>query len=179
MLLPLALAVSQVAYPPVEAPVRVEIGRDPVTDQPRASAVVWSAGGNRLRIHCDPARHDGIRVTLSSGRFTLAGGAPFAGSQPITHRFDDQTPERDWWKVEGPRAELARPGSVASFLRWFGASERLVLRARDIEGRQVDYRFELGRPQGAVDQLIAACGEPRRRYPLIDWLLTNPGWPFD
>lgn len=152
----LAIAAAAGADPVLPPrPMEVEIGADPITDAVEAWATIRGPDG-RLEVGCDRDRHEGIRVRLAS-RHWLASGA-FRDGRPLISRFDLNPPGRSLWRIEGRTAVLARRRHIAPFLQWLATSERLVVRARDIEGRTVDMHFPLVGVRPALDRVLTACG---------------------
>ena len=151
----IALTLTAAQLPP--EPMRVELARDPINDRMRASAVLRE-GGNRLVVSCITGDEDGPRITYHSRRW-LARGHLLSGKRRLTYRFDDHRPRRMFWDVENRRATLTRDRRVATFLRDLATSQRLVIRARDTEGRLFDAIFHLNNAGPAVDQALRTCSE--------------------
>ena len=82
------------------------------------------------------------------------------GLRRLTSRFDSDRPRRFTWDVEDRRARLASNRRVAAFLRDLQDSQRLVIRARDMELRHFDAVFDLKDAAPAVQQVLRACAEP-------------------
>lgn len=149
---------------PVPRPMEVEVERDAITDHLSAFAVARTPGA-RIEIGCDLRRHDGVFVRFS-GRTWLARGNAITGERPLWHRFDLDRPVRAFWVVRHRRATLYELDDVGPFIAHLLASRRLVIRAIDIEDREVDTRFILVDAAPAVDRVIALCGDER----LLAWL---------
>ena len=153
----LLFALMLAAGEPPPRPMTVEVVRDPITDAVRAHAVVRE-DGNRLMVICDPAEHDGPRISVHSRRW-FSRGHLFSGDRPLIYRFDNQRPHRMMWDIKDRRATLSRGRRVAAFLRDLETAQRLVIRGRDIENRRFDMIFRLKDVGPAVAQALAACGE--------------------
>ena len=151
----LFMALALNAIEPPARPMEVEVVRDAITDEIRAHATVRD-GGHRLVVSCAPADYQGPRVTFHSRRW-LARGNLFTGERPIIHRFDELPPVRTMWDVEDRHGRLGGDDRVALFLRDLMASDRLVIRARDIEHHRFDMTFRLVDVRPAVEQALAAC----------------------
>ena len=137
------------------APTRVEVRRDPITDQVTATAELLH-DGHRLILSCEPARYRGIQVNLRSRHWFRHGGT-LTGRRTLTYRFDDDAPRRTLWKVRDHDARLTGRRQVPAFIGWLTTSERLVVRGTDIEGAVFDIYFPLDGAGEAVAQLRAAC----------------------
>lgn len=141
------------------APMRVEVHRDPITDRVTATAELLH-DGHRLILSCEPARYRGIQVRLRSRRWFRHGGT-LTGRRTLTYRFDDDTPRRTLWKVRDHDARLTGRRQVPAFIDWLTRSQRLVVRATDIEGTVFDMTFPLDGAGAAIAELRAACeGQP-------------------
>jgi len=147
----LALAAAEPA-----PPVAVEIATDPITGAMTAHATL-AEDRNRLVVGCYPGRFRRVRVVLHSRRWLGRGGI-FRGRQ-LTYRFDDDPPQRLIWTIRDRSAMLWWNERVRNFVASLGASERLIIRARDIEGQRFDMTFHTGNARAALDQVMQACGE--------------------
>ena len=155
----LAMLAAQPAPSPAPEPMAIEIVRDPITDQLRATATLRGDTG-RIEIWCESPNWGDVRVELHSRRW-LARGQLFTGQQPITFRFDEERPHRRLWHVRDRRASFDDKGRVSSFLVSLMRSRRLVLRARDVENHRFDTTFEYGDTRTAITQLLQTCGSQR------------------
>ncbi|MDQ8755417.1 hypothetical protein RCO27_04170 [Sphingosinicella sp. LHD-64] len=160
-----ALALAT-AMPP--RPMMAEVSRDPITDQVRARAVL-NDNRNQLIVACDPTRYRGMRVMLRFPSWFDRGNI-FSGVRPFTYRFDANPPRRFNWHIQDDTATLTGRRKVESFVQWLSSSERLVIRARDVEERPVDLSFRIAGAAPALAQVREACTQPRRRRGF--W------WPF-
>jgi hypothetical protein len=158
-LIALAMLAAQAAPEPAPEPMEIEIGRDPITDQLRATATLRGADG-RMEIWCESPNWGDVRVELHSRRW-LARGQIFTGQQPVTFRFDEGRPHRRLWHVRDRTASFDDKGRVASFLVSLMRSRRLVLRTRDIENHTFDTTFDYGDTSNAITQLLQTCGSRR------------------
>jgi hypothetical protein len=149
------LALTIMASEPPPRPMSVEVVRDAITDEVRASASVRD-DGNRLVVSCEPGEYDGPRISVHSRRW-LGRGHIFSGDRPVIYRFDSQPPRRMMWDIDGRWATLSRGVRVAAFLRDLQGAQRLVVRARDVENRRFDMIFRLKDVAPAVQQALAAC----------------------
>ena len=138
----------------IPRPMELETERDPITDRVSAYAVARTQNG-RLWVGCDPDHFRGLRVYVR-GRGWFEGDF-FRGGRTVTYRFDNAAPERMNWRTRKGAALLRSPGRVANFLDWMRASQRLVIRARDVERREVDLIFPLAGSRAAVDGMLRAC----------------------
>jgi len=159
-----ALALAAVD-PPSPRPMAVEVVRDPITDQVKASAHIYDAG-QRLTVACDPARYEGVQVSFST-RHWLAGDSFFTGERPLIYRFDAEPPRRFIWIMRDRGARLSGRGRVSYFLSGLIAAERLVFRARDIEDQRLDLTFRIVGAYPAIAELLQACGEGEMRTRLF------------
>jgi hypothetical protein len=161
LLAALALLAAETPFEPVAAdttpvePMAVEIVRDPITDEIRAFATARD-DGHRLVVSCEPSDYDGARVSVHSRRW-LARGNIFTGERPVIYRFDSLTPQRSMWDVEDRSGRIASSRRAASFIGHLMSAEKLVIRARDIEGHLFDMVFRLREVRPAVEQALAAC----------------------
>lgn len=149
------MALSLAAVEPPPRPMEVEVIRDAITDEIRAYATLRE-DGHRLVVSCEPGRYRGARISVHSRRW-LARGGPIAGDRRVTYRFDDHPPARTLWDVEDRRARIEGRAWVDSFLGYLAQSERLVIRARDIENRRFDMSFRLAGVRPALEHALAAC----------------------
>jgi len=148
------IALTLIATEPPRA-MAVEVVRDPINDRIRASAIVRD-DGNRLVVSCSPGQYDGRRVVFHSRRW-LARGHILSGARPLVYRFDSDPPRRMLWATDRRHATLSSGRRVASFLARLATAERLVIRARDMEGRRFDTVFRLKDVGPALDRALAAC----------------------
>jgi hypothetical protein len=151
----LLMALTLIAINPPPRPMEVKVVRDAINDDVRTYAIQRDEG-NRLVISCDPAKHDGPRVSFHSRRW-LARGNMFTGERPIVYRFDMQAPRRMMWDIHHRHGTLDDSGRVASFVRDLWSAERLVFRTRDVENREFDITFRLRGVQPAINRVLAAC----------------------
>jgi len=149
------MALALIATDPPPRPAAVEVVRDLITDEVRAYATVRD-GGDRLVVSCAPGDYDGARVAFHSRRW-LARGNLFTGERPVVYRFDNLPPRRMMWDVNDRRGLLTGNSRVAAFLSGLVGSERLVIRARDIENRRFDMVFRLVDVAPALRHALAAC----------------------
>lgn len=150
-----AVALQPLALFPVR-PMTLEVRQDPITDHVTAFAVA-RADRMRLAAGCDPDRYDGVRLTLS-GSLWFAGERLLTGRRNFAYRFDRAEPGMSAWSTEDRFAILQPRAYTPRFLGWMAASERLVLRVRDIEGRELDLVFPLAGARAAIEGMLAACG---------------------
>lgn len=158
-LIALAMLASQGAPVAPPEPMEIEIERDAITDQHRATATLRGDAG-RIEIWCESPDWGDVRVEYHSRRW-LARGNIFTGQQPVTFRFDEGRPYRRLWHVRDRTASFDDKGRVASFLVSLMRSRRLVLRTRDVENHTFDATFEFGDARGAITQLLQTCGSRR------------------
>lgn len=151
--------------PPPPRPMTLDVQRDPITDQVRATASIYDAG-QRLDVSCDPARYEGVHVALST-RNWFAGDSFFTGERPLIYRFDSQPPQRFVWIMRDRGARLAGRGRVTFFLSGLIVAERLVFRSRDVEDRRLDLTFRVVGAYPAISELLRACGEGEMRTTLF------------
>jgi hypothetical protein len=127
-----ALAALQPPTEPPVPPAEIEVARDAITD--RTSARLTLHGdGERVVVSCEAPEWGELRIRYHSRRW-LARDHFLSGARPITHRFDDEPPQRRFWHVEDRAATLAQRRRTVAFLQGLLRSERLVIRTRDIEG---------------------------------------------
>ena len=155
----IALALAGIEPPP--RPMTFEFKRDSITDEISVKAVLRD-GPNRIELTCDPADYRGIRVNLHTGRW-LARGHPFSGRRALTYRFDNARPYRTMWDISDRRARLEGRRRVLGFARSLAASEHLVIRTRDVEGRRYELAFRLVDTRPVVERTLEACGETLER----------------
>ena len=153
------MALALAATDPPPQPASVEVIRDPVTDHVRAYATI-RARRDRLVVSCDSTKRAEPEVALHADRW-LARGNFFSGYRPITYRFDNQRPRRQMWDVKDRHAEFTGQRRIAGFLSQLIASERLVIRTRDLERHRLDIVFPLREVRPAIEQVMSACtGRP-------------------
>jgi hypothetical protein len=159
-----ALALAAIDLPPPR-PMAVEVSRDPITDQVRASANLYDSG-QRLTIACDAAHYRGVRVSFTSSAW-LSRGNIFSGERPLIYRFDQNEPRRHNWTIRDRAARLSGRGEVAVFVGALIGADLLVFRTRDVEEHRLDLSFRIVGARPAVAQLLDACGETRLRTRLF------------
>lgn len=142
-----------------ERPMRVEVGRDPITDSLSAFAVASERGGS-LAIGCDPDRYRGIRVSFRSKSW-LASENLFTGNRRMTYRFDRQAPIRGRWDIDGDQATLRPLSHVPGFVASAAGATMLTIRSRDIEDRERDLAFSLIGARGAIVRMLELCDPSR------------------
>lgn len=160
----IALALAAIDLPPPR-PMAVEVSRDPITDQVRASANLYDSG-QRLTLACDAAHFQGLRVSFTSSAW-LSRGNIFTGERPLTYRFDDNEPRRHEWLIRDRSARLESRGEILSFVSALIGADRLVFRTRDVEEHRLDISFRIVGARPAVAQLLDACGEGALRVRLF------------
>ena len=138
----------------VPRPMTVEVERDPISDRVSAYAVARAPNG-RLWIGCDPDRYSGLRVFVRGEGWVDSD--IIRGGRGLTHRFDSGTPRRLTWDTRRGAAYLRWGAEVSSFLDWLRASRQLVVRARDVEKREMDMVFNLAGAPPALDEMLRAC----------------------
>lgn len=149
-------AVAPVAPGLVPEPMFVEVEKDPITDQVSAFAVA-RAEDARLSVGCAPDEFKGVRVKLE-GRAWFAGENRFTPRIWVKHRFDEMRPRRSRWTTENGAAYLRSRRGVQAFLGWLAAAERVVVRAEDVEGRELDFIFTLDGSRAAIRKMLRVCG---------------------
>ena len=149
------MALALAATDPPALPMSVDVIRDPITDHVRAYATIH-ARRDRLVVSCDSDEGAAPQLTFHSDRW-LARGNMFTGYRPLIHRFDGQRPRRQMWHIEHRHGTLTGERRIASFLAHLMASERLVIRSRDIENHRLDVTFHLIDVRPAVEQAMSAC----------------------
>ena len=153
------MALALVAADPPAQPASVEVIRDPITDQVRAYATV-RARRDRLVVSCDSTERAEPQIAFHADRW-LARGNFFSGHRPITHRFDNRRPRRQMWDIKDRHATLTGRRRIASFLAFLVASEKLVIRTRDLERNRLDITLPLLEVRPAIEQVMSACtGRP-------------------
>lgn len=160
----IALALAAIDLPPPQ-PMAVEVSRDPITDQVRASADLYDIR-QRLTLACDATHYRGIRVSFTSSAW-LSRGNVFTGERPLTYRFDQDEPRRHEWNIRDRSARLESRGEVTAFVRALIDAELLVFRTRDVEEHRLDLTFRIVGARPAVAQLLDACGESGLRARLF------------
>ena len=160
MFISLLLAAAQPEMPvpvpsfAVTRPMTVEVERDPITDRVSAYAVARAANG-RLWVGCDPDRFRGLRIFVRAEGWVDSD--IIKGGRGVTYRFDGAAPRRLNWDTRRGAAYLRWSNEAASFLGWMRASQRLAVRTRDVEKREMDLIFPLAGAQPALDEMLRAC----------------------
>ena len=154
-------ALALAAIDPPARPMTFEFRRDAISDEISVKAELRD-GPNRIEVTCDPARHGGIRVNLHTNRW-LSHGNVLTGKRALTYRFDDDRPRRTMWDISDRRARLEGRRRVLTFMRALAASDRLVVRTRDVEGRRYELAFRLVETRPVVERTLEACGETLER----------------
>lgn len=152
------IALSLAALPVPARPMTAEISRDAITDRVSATATL-RADRDRLVVGCDPSRVRRLWISVDAARWFWPGNA-FNGSLPLTYRFDSQPARRMMWSVRDRRATLVGIDRVRRFINALAASERLVIRARDLEGAPFDIAFDIVDAAPAIATALEACGVP-------------------
>ena len=153
------MALALAATDPPAQPASVEVIRDPITDHVRAYATI-RARRARLVVSCDSSEGAEPKVAFHADRW-LARGNFFSGHRSIIYRFDNRRPRRQMWKVEDRHATLTGRRRIGAFLAYLVASEKLVIRTRDLERHRLDIVLPLRDVQPAIEQVMSACtGRP-------------------
>lgn len=152
------MALALAADPPAQ-PATVHVVRDPVTDHVRAYATV-RARRDRLVVSCDSAEGSEPEVAVHSDRW-LRRGNFLSGFRAVTWRFDNVRPRRQMWHVDDRHATLTGARRIQTFLAFLVASEKLVIRTRDIENHRLDLVFPLRDVRPSLELAMSACtGRP-------------------
>jgi len=155
----IALALAALPPAPPAQPMEVEIARDPISDQLRATATLRGVG-ERIEIRCRAPDWGDVHVAYHSRRW-LARGQFLTGQTQVTYRFDGQRPVRKLWHVRDRTASFDDRGRTIAFLRALMGARRLVIRTRDIENHRFDTVFSIGESSAAITQLLQTCGSSR------------------
>lgn len=161
------IALTLTALPVPARPMTAEITRDAITDRVSATATL-RADRDRLVIGCDPGRVRRLWIHLDSALWFRRGN-PYNGNIALTHRFDDQPARRMMWSVRDARATLVGIDRVRRFVDALAASDRLVIRARDVEGASFDITFQIVDAEPAIARVREACPLPPRRWFAWPW----------
>ena len=153
LMLVLAAALQPVA---LTAPPALEVRRDPITDRISAFAVFRAPEG-RLAIGCDPQQFRGVRVLVHSGRAWFARERFVSRERAFTFRFDRGRPTRTGWDTERRTAMLQSSRATSAFIRRARAAGRVVIRAVDMEGRQLDLTFNLSGGRPVINEALGLC----------------------
>ena len=148
-------------------PVVYESHVDPVDDSVSAFVTLHAergrseGSGGRLSIGCDPREYRGVRVILASDGWLQESW--YTARRTVRYRFDQARYFKAWWETsEGVAFEGSRK-HVARFLGWMMGSERLALRTRDVEGREIEMVFPLAGVRPELDRMLTACSAERLR----------------
>jgi hypothetical protein len=168
----LAAALSMLVVAPGPAPAQqapplpmtVEIERDPIDDSVRAFAIARTRDA-RLSVGCNPRRYRGVRVMLAGAAWLTPGFV--SNRRSIRYRFDDAPARRARWQTRRGFAYLRSARHVLSFMQWIAASNRLAVRTRDVEGREIDLIFALEGGRAAIDRMLTACGDEALRQSVL------------
>jgi hypothetical protein len=152
------------AQQPPPLPMTVEIERDPIDDSVRAFAIARTRDA-RLSVGCNPRRYRGVRVMLAGSAWLSSSFV--SGRRAIHYRFGDAPARRTRWQTRRGVASLRPEPRVLSFLQWMAASDRLAVRTRDVEGRELNLIFPLQGGRAAIDRMLAACGDEALRRAVL------------
>jgi hypothetical protein len=134
---------------------------DPINDSVSASVTLRGERGSRLSIGCDPREYRGVRVMLTSEGWLQESW--YTARRTVRYRFDGAKPFKAWWETrEGVAYERSRK-HVARFIGWMMTSERLAIRTRDVEDREVELVFALAGVRPELDRMLTACNAERLR----------------
>ena len=151
----LAFALAAAALQPALQPT-LEVERDPITDRVSAVAVVRSPEG-RLVIGCDPQEYDGLRVSVHSTRGWFARPEFVSRARHFTFRFDRARPVRVTWETDRRTAWVGSRRVASAMIVRARAAQRLAIRAKDVEGRQMDFVFDMAGARPLIDQAVGIC----------------------
>lgn len=151
----LALALAAAALQPTVPPT-LEVERDPITDRVSALAVIRAPEG-RLAIGCDPHEYDGVRLTLHSTRGWFARAEFVSRARRFTFRFDRARPVRVTWETSRRTAWVGSSRTASLMIARARTAQRLAVRAKDFEGRQMDFLFDMAGARPLIDEAIGIC----------------------
>ncbi|MFN3726872.1 MAG: hypothetical protein ACK4SZ_11280 [Allosphingosinicella sp.] len=151
----LALALAIAALQPTVPPA-LEVERDPITDRVSALAVIRAPEG-RLAIGCDPEEYGGLRLTVHSTRGWFARAEFVSRARQFTFRFDRARPVRVSWETSRRTAWVGSPRTASRMIARARTAQRLAIRARDFEGRQMDFLFDMTGARPLIDEAIGIC----------------------
>ncbi|HEY0043734.1 MAG TPA: hypothetical protein VGB62_04210 [Allosphingosinicella sp.] len=142
-------------------PVVYESHVDPVDDSVSASVSLRGERGARLSVGCDPREYRGVRVMLAADGWLQESW--YTARRTVRYRFDAGKPRKAWWETGDGIAYERSPKHVARWIGWMMQSERLALRTRDIEGREIEIVFPLAGLRPELDRMLTACNADRLR----------------
>jgi hypothetical protein len=147
----LAVAALQPAVPPA-----LEVERDPITDRVTALAVIRAPEG-RLAIGCDPRVYPGLRLSVHSARGWFARAEFVSRARQFTFRYDRARPVRVSWETSRRTAWVGSQRTAARMIARARTAQRLAIRGRDLEGRQMDFIFDMTGARPVIDEAIGIC----------------------
>jgi len=151
-MLALALATAlQLAVPPT-----LEVERDPITDRVSAFAVIRSPEG-RLAIGCDPQEFEGLRLMVHSTRGWFARAEFVSRARRFAFRFDRARPVRVRWETSRRTAWVGSSRTASLMIARARSAQRLAVRTKDFEGRQMDFVFDMTGARPLIDEAIGIC----------------------
>ena len=151
----LVLALAAAALQPTVPPA-LEVERDPLNDRVSAFAVIRAPEG-RLAIGCDPQQFDGLRIMLHSTRGWFARAEFVTRARRFAFRFDRARPVRVRWETSRRTAWVGSQRTTSLMIARARAAQSLVVRARDFEGRQMDFVFDMAGARPLIDEAIGIC----------------------
>ena len=151
----LAIALAAAALQPSQ-PATLEVERDAITDRVSAAAVVRAPEG-RLVIGCDPEEYPGLRITVHSTRGWFARPEFVSRSRRFTFRFDRARPVRLTWETERRTAWIDSRRVTSAMIARARAAQRLAIRAKDVEGREMNFLFDMAGTRPLIDQAVGIC----------------------
>lgn len=150
----LALALAAALQPAV--PPALEVERDPITDRVSAFAVIRAPQG-RLAIGCDPQEYDGLRMMVHSTRGWFARAEFVSRARRFTFRFDRARPVRVRWETSRRTAWVGSPHTASLMIARARTAQRLAIRTKDFEGREMDFVFDMAGARPVIDEAVGIC----------------------
>ena len=142
-------------------PVIHESHVDPLDDSVSASVTLRGERGTRLSIGCDPREYRGVRIMLASDGWLQESW--YTARRTVRYRFDTDRQRKAWWETSEGVAYERSHKHVARWIGWMINSERLALRTRDIEDREIEIVFPLAGVRPELDRMLTACKADRLR----------------
>lgn len=162
--------VALLAAAPASASMMYVERRDPITDHLSAFAAAQD-GESAFLVGCE-GRNRSIGLAFIAGRHLRSTGWLNAAGE-ITYRFDQDEPVTSTWYYDGQKVVKYGGREARRFMRRLLTATRLVVRAENYAGENVDGEFDVTGAGAALRQVLAACDDRRANEEILPLLTAG------
>ena len=159
-----------IAAAPASASMLYVERHDPITDHLSAFAAVQS-GESAFMIGCE-GRNRSLGLAFIAGRHLRSTGWLNSAGE-LTYRFDRDEPITSTWYYDGDKVVKYSGRELRRFLRRLLTASRLVIRAENYAGENVDAEFDVSGSAPALRQVLAACDDRRANEEILPLLAAG------